>query len=125
MYTVHSNAPYCALPTILSVLQLITHFICILTFQSMSLMKVTVPRDSKCSARTERRRVHDLSQARSTISGGNAPQLLEREVSTLNLADRGAILEGAGITCFIPAEQGLAIKADLALPWNKMRELRR
>ena len=31
----------------------------------------------------------------------------------------------AGITLTIPEQQGLAMKADLALPWNKMRELRR
>ena len=31
----------------------------------------------------------------------------------------------AGLTIDIPPEQGLAMKADLALPWNKLRVVRR
>ena len=66
-----------------------------------------------------------MAQIRTSISGGYKEQLLEREVRALNLQSRKQLLNSAGITHYIPAEQGLALKADLALPWNKMQELRR
>ena len=66
-----------------------------------------------------------MGQFRNTVSGGEGEHLLEREVSTLGVESRKQLLEKAGITLTIPQEQGLAMKADLALPWNKMRELRR
>ena len=97
---------------------------CNYPLQSMSLMKITQPRAAVCSQRTTRRRVQDVGQYRDVISGGEGNQLLEREVTTLGVESRRQ-LEKAGITLTIPKEQGLAMKADLALPWNKMRELRR
>ena len=91
----------------------------------MSLMKVAQPRAPACSPRTTRRRVRDVGKYRSAVSGGEGEYLLEREVTTLSVESRTQLLEKAGITLTIPEQQGLAMKADLALPWNKMRELRR
>ena len=38
---------------------------------------------------------------------------------------RGEILKSAGITPEISAGEGLAMKAELALPWKKLRLMRR
>ena len=40
----------------------------------------------------------------------------------MSITSRKSLLQGAGIKLNIPAEEGLAMKAELALPWNKMRE---
>ena len=50
---------------------------------------------------------------------------VRERVTTLSVESRMQLLEKAGITLTIPEQQGLAMKADLALSWNKMRELRR
>lgn len=50
---------------------------------------------------------------------------LQAEVKMLTSEERQDLLKSAGITVDIPAEQGLAIKADLAIPWNKLRVIRR
>ena len=50
---------------------------------------------------------------------------LQAEVKMLTSEDRQDLLKSAVITIDIPPEQGLAIKADLAIPWNKLRVIRR
>ena len=42
-------------------------------------------------------------------------------VKMLTSGERQDLLKSAGITMDIPADQGWAIKADLANPWNKLR----
>ena len=67
-----------------------------------------------------------MSRCRAVITSSSSPSsLLQRELTTLSKAERQALLQGAGVVVNIPPEQGLAMKADLALPWNKLRELRR
>ena len=83
------------------------------------------PRGEECSERTLRRRVKEVSQYREALSGANPTSLLQAEIGRLSRHQRQSLLTEAGITLFIPPEQGLAIKADLALPWHKMREIRR
>ena len=51
--------------------------------------------------------------------------LVGEEVKALGREERQKLLRDAGITLEIPAEQGLAMKADLAIPWSKLREIRR
>ncbi len=43
----------------------------------------------------------------------------------MNKAERGKLLEDAKFTIDIPPQCGLAMKADLKLPWAKLRVLRR
>ena len=50
---------------------------------------------------------------------------LQAEVKMLTSEERQDLLTSVGITVDIPPEQGLAIKADLAIPWNKLRIIRR
>ena len=64
---------------------------------------------------------------RSIVSGGEPSALIQNEVLALNDEERRALLQKAGIssTIAIGAAEGLAIKAGLVIPWNKLRLLRR
>ena len=67
-----------------------------------------------------------MQTARSIFSGGEPSDLMEKEVLTLSDEERKSLLQKAGITnVAIDSAQVLAIKAGLAIPWNKMRLLRR
>ena len=67
-----------------------------------------------------------MQTARSIVSGGEPSDLMEKEVLTLSHEERKSLLQKAGITnVAIDSAQVLAIKAGLAIPWNKMRLLRR
>ena len=68
-----------------------------------------------------------MQRIRSIVSGGEASALIQKEVLTLSDEERQCLLATAGISSSIeigPA-QVLAIKAGLAIPWNKLRLLRR
>ncbi len=52
-------------------------------------------------------------------------ELLQKEVHTLTKEERQTLLADGGFGVEIPAEKGLAMKADLAIPWNKLRIIRR
>ena len=67
-----------------------------------------------------------MQTARSIVSGREPSDLMEKEVLTLSDEERKSLLQKAGITnVAIDSAQVLAIKAGLAIPWNKMRLLRR
>ena len=66
-----------------------------------------------------------MSQCREMLSKGNPESLFQAEIHMLSKEQRQTLLEEAGITVHILPDQGLAMKADLALPWNKLREIRR
>ena len=104
-----------------------THNYCTYAFQPLKIVKITSPRGESCSERTTRRRVHEMSQCRAVITSSisSSSSLLEREITTLAKAERQALLQGAGVVVNIPPEEGLAMKADLALPWSRMRDIRR
>ena len=98
--------------------------------QSISLVKVAKPSLSseEASRRTIKRRSHELQQVREFISGGRdaAHQQLASEVLQLSQVERKELLKEAGLVASdLPVEHGLAMKADLGLPWNKVRTLRR
>ena len=78
-------------------------------------MKVTTPQGGT-SSRTLRRRVQEVGRIREAISGGRPEQLLQKEMYHLSAAQRADLLAKAGMKVEIPAEQGLAMKANLACP---------
>jgi len=90
----------------------------------MRVPKATVP-TSKASAKTVARRNQALHQLRDTISGGDSSSQMQEEIHSLSKGERQKILKEANLTIDIPPEHGVAMKADLALPWNKLRILRR
>lgn len=59
------------------------------------------------------------------IAGEDSSPILKRELLALDKNDRNKLLRDVGMTIDIPPEQGLAMKADLAIPWNKLRVIRR
>lgn len=78
----------------------------------------------EASSRTVRRRSSELQSIRTGISKDSSSQF-QAEVKALSQEERQQLLKSAGITIDIPPEQGLAMKADLAIPWNKLRIIRR
>ena len=65
-------------------------------------------------------------ERRVTLSGGSVDAETQfcLEVKTLSSTDRQNLLKGAGVTTALDATQTLAIKAELSLPWYRLRLLR-
>ena len=71
-----------------------------------------------------------MSSVRDVVSAGSSTSQLKEEVQSLShLLSHDEWKELFGKHKFgtvdIPPEKGLAIKADLYLPWNKLRLLKR
>ena len=68
-----------------------------------------------------------LQVVREVISGGSSTAQFAEEARTHSAAEREALSEGlqGGMKVVIPASESLALKADLILPWHKMRIIRR
>ncbi len=62
---------------------------------------------------------------RELVSSGSSPQQLTEEVKVLSSNERQKLLTDAGFSTEIAANKGLAMKADLRIPWNKLRVIRR
>ena len=82
-------------------------------------------RTSDASKRTVRRRSETLSKVREITSGGDTTAQLAAEVKSLSKAEREELLQQAQLPILIPTNHALAMKADLGIPWNKLRILRR
>ena len=69
----------------------------------------------------------EMQRIRTVVSGGEASALIQNEVLILSDEERQSLLDKAGISSSIEigAAEVLAIKAELALPWHKLRFLRR
>ena len=97
--------------------------------QPISFVRVTNPRKAshEVVASTRRRRSVALSSIRKTMSGGEkgAERQLAHEIEHTNRETRLGILEKAGIRPHIPEGEGLAMRADLSMPWYRLRQLRR
>jgi hypothetical protein len=80
---------------------------------------------SEVSSRTAARRTKALNRVREVVSGGDPNQQLQLEVKSLTRDDRERLLRSAGFTIHVPVGQGLAMRCDVGLPWNQLRELRK
>ena len=83
---------------------------------------------SEASRKTIQRRSHCLSTLRTAISGGESPDIvtqLRSEIRCLSKEDRQELLQSAGLPVVIPPDHALATKADLSIPWSKLRVIRR
>ena len=93
------------------------------------MVRVSTPRAplSELSARTRKRRVHELQTTRSILSAGakDADIMFEDELRCLSEERKEKVLHEAGITVDIPPMQGLAIKSMLGIPWYRLRILNR
>ena len=59
------------------------------------------------------------------VSGGDASSQLQAEVKLLSDDERKELLGEIGLPVVIPTDHALAMKADLSLPWTKLRVFRR
>ena len=71
-----------------------------------------------------RRRSKELSQYRAILSGGAASAQLHDEVAALSTEERQKLVD-TEFSVEIKSEDALALKADLMIPWKKMRTMRR
>ena len=90
-------------------------------------MKVTKGRlgSDEASSKTIHRRCQEMECVRDLVSSGSSPQQLAEEVRVLSSDERQKLLTDAGFSIEIAANKGLAMKADLGIPWNKLRVIRR
>lgn len=77
------------------------------------------------SQRTLRRHCMEIEVARNVISGGEPYKLLQYELHSLSEEERHQLLTEAGITAEVRPTEMLAIKSCLAIPWHKLRLLRK
>lgn len=82
-------------------------------------------KSSEACTRTVSNRTKTLTHLRSSLSGGDSSVQLASEVKALTKEEREAVLQQAHLPIHIPPNHALAMKADLALPWAKMRVISR
>ncbi len=72
-----------------------------------------------------KRRAEVIDSVREVASGGDSSSQLAAELHSLSQHDREDLLHQVQLPLVIPTEHALAMKADLAIPWTKLRILRR
>ena len=102
---------------------------CTCTFQPISLVQVSSCRvpSSLATSKTVRRRSQQLTRVRAHVCGGEmeVQVQLQDELKSLSKKEREDLLKDASLPIEIPTEHALAMKADLAISWNKLRTVRR
>ena len=80
---------------------------------------------SEASKKTIVHRTRSISQLRTYVSGGDVSVQMRSELQALSKNDREELLREANLPVQIPPDHALAMKADVALPWAKMRVISR
>lgn len=82
---------------------------------------------SDAASRTKRRRSHQLADIRETISGGAkaAQDQLQDEVLLLDKEEREKLLRDPTFSGTLFTIDAMATKANLSLPWHKLRIMRK
>ena len=85
--------------------------------------------DSRSASKeTIKTQTTELNKHRQLTSGGADAYQLEHEIKACSSADRERILSElhkGGFKVEVPVNQILGMKADLNIPWSKLREIRR
>lgn len=79
-------------------------------------------RSGECSRDTASQ---ELSKIRERLSSGVCEHQMADELKMLPKQVREELIKEMKFTVHIPADQNLAMKADLCLPWNKLRIMRK
>ena len=90
----------------------------------MRVPKASAP-TTEVSTKTAARRTKAMSKVREVVSAGDSSRQLQLEVKQLPLEERQQLLRGSGFLSSVPVGEGLAMKCDVGLPWNKLRVLRK
>lgn len=95
--------------------------------QPISFLRVTYPQVATpdASNSTVRRRSSEVALVRDVISGGASVEQLQDEVAALSSDERQQLLTSTEFSVSITTEDALAMKADLLIPWQKLRVMRR
>lgn len=82
---------------------------------------------SQATPKTVQLRTKELETHRKACSGGDQAYQLSREVKGCPLEEREQILQElqGGFKVQMPTNTALAMKADLGIPWAKLRAIRR
>ena len=91
------------------------------------MMKTKVDSETACK-RTTKLRTQQLGKHRHLVSGGSDMIQLQDEVKACTPAEREMLLKDlikGGFKVAVPTDQTLAPKADLDIPWLKLRVVRR
>ena len=84
--------------------------------------------ETEATRKTTRSRTREVGDHRHLVSGGSDTCQLQDEVKACTPTEREAILSDlaqGGHKVAIPSDQALAMKADLNIPWSKLRTVRR
>ena len=81
-----------------------------------------LPELTKKRSWTVKMRCFHMQKIRGIVSGAEASGLIQKEVLILSDEERRSLLDKAGISSSIElrAAEALAIKAELAIPWNEL-----
>lgn len=98
-----------------------------MTFVHLSQARVP---SGEAAPRTIRQRSQSLASVRQAITAGDTTTQQAHELIATQREDRDKLIEeikNAGSTFLIqvPVRDSLAMKADLNMPWNQLREMRR
>ena len=97
--------------------------------QPLKLARITSPKSppDQLSQRTRKRRIHEVQNIRSIIgvNSKGSELILGDEIRVLSVEKKQELLHSAGVQIEMLPMQGLAIKSMLAIPWYRLRILRR
>lgn len=84
----------------------------------------------EAAPRTIRKRSQSIAGFRQVITAGDTTTQQAHELIATQRDDRDKLLEtmkkaGGTFLIQVPVQASLALKADLNLPWNQLREMRR
>ena len=98
-----------------------------MNFQPLTFIHVPTPRvnSDDASKKTLKRRSQDLSGIRTFASGSCSTEQFHSEIELLSREEREKLIKSTTNIVEIGSEHSLAMKADLSIPWNKLRTMRR
>ena len=88
-------------------------------------MEVVSPALKQAGEPSSEGRTDDISRIHKVTSGGESPAPFQAEIRSLSKEQREQLLQQAQLPVVIPTDHALDMKADLSLPWNKLRIIRR
>lgn len=74
---------------------------------------------------TKRWRSNEISTIHEMLSAGDANTQLIDELKLIPEEEKESIMKQLNFTIYVPPEENLAMKADLCLPWRKLRLMKR
>lgn len=97
------------------------------SLQPLSFLRVTSPWVDSASAsqKTLRNRTDEVGSHRAIVSKHCETHQLKDEVKVLDSDESKKLVESGVFCSAVSVESTLAFKANLQIPWNKMREMRR